>query len=392
MLPPMGQVKQAVGAGLALLVALVGTQAAGAAPLRFPEWNFQTSTNRGGDSNVLNDVSCATTGFCVAVGAYRDFALPPTKPSGTLIETYSAGKWTTKASPGQGGPSRLNGVSCPTTTRCYAVGESHSSTGPLIVTSTGGGWSTVAPPAGADPGDLQDVDCVDNTHCVAVGTRSPNGNGPLVLVLDGGAWSVATLPSVGNGLLYDVSCASATQCVAVGYREGTGGVPRTLALHRSGSIWTKVTVPNRTNNDNRLYGVSCPTATKCEAVGSYVTVAGPRRNLRATWSAGVWNVPPGYNPGSTFAIDCTAASTCASVGDSDGHMIIDQWWSGSGGMSSIWSTPGTLLGIDCVTRSVCVAVGGQNTQNPFQARTIVLRSRLGASGPPNTPSAASSPR
>ena len=57
---------------------------------------------------------------------------------------------------------------------------------------------------------------------------------------------------------------ASTQCVAVGYREGTGGIPRSLALHRTGShVVRRSRVPNRTNNDNRLYDVACPTSTKC---------------------------------------------------------------------------------------------------------------------------------
>jgi hypothetical protein len=276
----MGQVSKGWVAGIALVVGLIAASAsaAGAAPV----WEPQTSTNRGGDSNVLSDVSCPTSTFCVAVGFFRDFQMPPTKPQGTLIETYRNGKWSTTASPGQGGVSRLNGVSCPTANRCYAVGRLHTSTAPLIVTSAGGAWSAVTPPVGADPGELQDIDCADESHCVAVGSRGPNGSGALALVLDGSTWSVASLPSAGEALLYGVSCANRSNCVAVGYRASTGGTPRSLALHLAAGTWTRVTMPNRTNNDNRLYDVSCTAASRCVAVGSYTSTAGAPRTLRAT--------------------------------------------------------------------------------------------------------------
>jgi hypothetical protein len=366
----MGQVKKGLVAGIALAIGIIGatTSAAGAAPV----WARQTSTNRGGDSNVLNDVSCPTTTFCVAVGFYRDFTIPPTKPQGTLIETYSAGKWTTKASPGQGGVSRLNGVSCPTTTRCYAVGRLHTSTAPLIVTSSGGAWSSIPPPVGSDPGELLDIDCTDETHCVAVGTRGPVATGALVLVLDGGTWSVASVPFVGDeSYLYGVSCANAASCVAVGFRANTGGNPRSLALHLSGGTWTKVTVPNRTTGDNRLYDVSCTAPSRCTAVGTYFSTAGTTRTLKATWASGAWTLAPGSNPGNSFAVDCVVASICTTAGQLDRYGVAMQQ-AGTTGTATKFATPSSLAGIDCISKNVCVAVG--ETTDPFVSRTFIVRS------------------
>jgi hypothetical protein len=371
----MGQVKRAGAVAVALLMAISGSALADArAGAAFPNFEIQTSTNRGGDSNVLNDVSCASPGFCVAVGAYADFSFPQTKPEGTLIEVWANGKWSTKASPGQGGRSRLNGVSCPTTTRCYAVGESHSSTAPLMVTWTGGAWIQVVPPVGADPGDLEDIDCTDATHCVAVGTRAPNGTGPLVLELEGSTWSVATLPAVGDGRLYDVSCPTAGACVAVGYRIGTGGVGRSLALHLSGGTWSKVTAPNRTDNDNRWYGVSCATASRCTAVGSSSMSNGRRRTLEATFAAGAWTLVRESSLAEWFAIDCTAVFNCTSAGAQGGHAILESRAAPPNvGLTTGFAAPSVLVGIDCITRSICVAVGGL-TSDPFRARTFVVRS------------------
>lgn len=88
---------------------------------------------------------------CVAVGGYRNDSLPDAPlPAGTRIEPFSGGKWTTNASPGQGGLSELRSVSCPTVSRCYAVGASPTSPDPLIVTSHG----------------LSDVSCAAATQMV----------------------------------------------------------------------------------------------------------------------------------------------------------------------------------------------------------------------------------
>jgi hypothetical protein len=367
----MGQVKRWWVAGLALIVGLIGASAsvAGAAPVFAP----QPSTNRGGDSNVLNDVSCPTTTSCVAVGFYRDFQMPPTKPQGTLIETYRNGKWSTTASPGQGGVSRLNGVSCPSASRCYAVGRLHTSTAPLIVTSSGGAWSSISAPVGSDPGELLDIDCADETHCVAVGTRGPTAAGPLVLVLDGTTWSVASVPSVGDeAYLYGVSCANATSCVAVVFRAATGGTPRNLALHLVSGTWTKVPVPNRTANDNRLYDVSCTAASRCTAVVSYFSAAGTTRTLKARWSSGAWTLSPGSSPGITFAVDCIVASICTTAGQLDRYATVMQD-AGTSGTATKFGVPSTLAGIDCLTKNVCVAVGETST-DPFRSRTFIVRS------------------
>ena len=70
--------------------------------------------------------------------------------------------------------------------------------------------------------------------------------------------------------------------------------------------------------------------------GSYTTTAGPHRALEAQWSAGAWSLAPGSLGGTTFGIDCTAATTCASVGQMDnGGLVLTQRWPGGGsGMAS----------------------------------------------------------
>jgi hypothetical protein len=367
----MGQVKRGI-VGVALILGLVGALGVASGAGAAAGWTPQASTNRGDDSNVLNDVSCPTAAFCVAVGFYRDFQMPPTKPQGTLVETYRNGKWSTTASPGQGGISRLNGVSCPTTTRCYAVGRSHTSMGPMIVTSSGGGWSSVAPPVGADPGELHDIDCADETHCVAVGTRGPIGTGPLVLMLDGSTWTVVSVPSVGEALLYGVSCASTSSCVAVGYRVAASGQPRSLAFHLANGSWSQVAVPNRTTKDNRLYDVSCTAASRCTAVGSYFSTAGTTRTLKAAWASGAWTLAPGSTPGTNFAVDCVVASICTTAGQLDRYAVVMQQV-GSSGTATNFGVSSTFAGLDCVTKNVCVAVG-ETTSDPFRSRTFIVRS------------------
>jgi hypothetical protein len=100
-------------------------------------WKLVVTPNRGTSVNVLSRVSCTSAGQCQAVGWSQDTASGPRK---TLIEAWKGTKWTLRASPSPAPGSKkdnylgvtgsaLNGVSCVTTSLCFAAGFHAKSNG-----------------------------------------------------------------------------------------------------------------------------------------------------------------------------------------------------------------------------------------------------------------------
>jgi len=129
------------------------------------KWSIVASPNRGSAPNELSGVVCPTTTSCVAVGS----------AGGTLIERWNGSTWSLMTSPNPAGAtaSSLTGVSCPSATRCYAAGDFFKSSSPtrLVETWNGASWSIVSTPApaGTIRSSLSGVSCSTTTNCFAVG-------------------------------------------------------------------------------------------------------------------------------------------------------------------------------------------------------------------------------
>jgi photosystem II stability/assembly factor-like uncharacterized protein len=85
-------------------------------------------------------------------------------------------------------PGAINGVSCPSTAFCVAVGTTSSISGTgYIATSTDGGttWTSEIAPSGV--GSFSGVSCASTSDCVAVGTTVFDaGVGVVATTTDGG--------------------------------------------------------------------------------------------------------------------------------------------------------------------------------------------------------------
>jgi len=363
-------------AALAVIVPVSGAPDVSASPT----WRVEPSANRAGVANTLEAVACPTAVKCVGVGGYHNNLPTGPTPAGTLIETYNGVKWTANASPGQGGASRLQSVSCPSATRCYAIGTSHTSSDPLIVTSSGGPWSPMVSPPFSAPSSFASISCGDETHCVAVGFAGPTNAHPVILELDGGVWTEAALPVVDGTsfTLRDVSCVSATRCIVIGQRWKT--VARTLALKRAGGVWTVMPTSNRTPRSNSLSNIDCASATRCTAVGNYLSASNKTRTLIASLDGTTWTLVPSPNHGighhGLIDVSCVVASRCVAVGyDGNGRStilrLVGGEWAFEPGPQEV--SDYALWGVDCISATTCVAVGSQASANPWSNRTLVIR-------------------
>jgi hypothetical protein len=216
--------------------------------------------------SVLTDVSCTSTTSCFAVGWFGHIEGPRDTLIETLVERWDGASWAIVPSPNPGvQETELFGVSCTSTTNCFAVGDTGDEQGPfhtLVERWNGTTWAIVPSPSPTAIGEsspLYGVSCTSTTSCFAVGYF---GSGTLVERWDGRSWAI--VPSAtSRGELFDVWCTSASNCVAVGGDNGS----RTL-VERWNGTWAIVRSANATGATlSELDGVSCTSTTSCFAVG-----------------------------------------------------------------------------------------------------------------------------
>jgi hypothetical protein len=245
-------------------------------------WSSMTSPKPSGSSTpALTAVSCPSTTSCFAVGSY---GVPTIGFVKTLVEHWNGSHWSIVPSPNPTGSSGtfLSGVSCPSTTSCFAVGSDTvprtAAIGALVEHWDGNTWSimTSANLTGSTQSYLFGVSCPSPNSCFAVGSYSVSRTEKSLLERwNGSAWGVMNSPNrAGYVALHGVSCPNTMNCYAVGYYENNNGpFPKGLVEHWvHGSPWSIMTSSNP-STDTELDGVSCPTTTRCFAVGHYSTAS-----------------------------------------------------------------------------------------------------------------------
>jgi len=110
-------------------------------------------------------VSCTAWNACTAVGDTSNNAAAP------LIERWNGTAWSIVAGASTGDYTSLSSVSCSSSTSCVAVGVDAASNGALIEQWDGSTW-TIVPTAhrpGATFDYLWGVSCLSSTECFATG-------------------------------------------------------------------------------------------------------------------------------------------------------------------------------------------------------------------------------
>jgi hypothetical protein len=336
-------------------------------------WAAQSTPNPSGAvSNNLAGVSCATSSACTGVGT-RGARSP-------LAEIWNGTSWAIQSVPGPTGAlvSSLGGVSCVSPTACTAVGSARltSSVVTLAEAWNGTAWSihSTPNPSGALFSQLSGVSCASSTACIAVGVSQSTGQpSPLAEAWNGSAWTLQSvpLPSGSTGAYFSgVSCTSASACTAVGVAF-TSTAKVTLAEVWNGSSWTVQTTPNPTGaTASYLFGVSCTSTTFCTAVGINSSTTGSTP-IAEGWNGSTWSLetvpaPAGATGTSLDGVSCTSASACEAVGSSSASkgfpsMLAEGW---NGTSWTIQVTPGpanalftALSGVSCTASTTCTAVG-----------------------------------
>ncbi|MGP8005556.1 MAG: hypothetical protein ACLP2J_00775, partial [Acidimicrobiales bacterium] len=224
-------------------------------------WSIVPSANVSG-YDALAGVSCVSASFCMAVGPGPESSGKP-----LLIEQWNGTVWSVLPSPPTPSLAYLTAVSCTTTSFCVAVGGSPGAS--FIEQWNGSSW-TLAPSPTAD--QLAGVSCVSTTFCMAVGdTVGATGARTAALQWNGSQWSAVSSPDASPSdyeTLGSVVCKSPSWCVAVGYADQGGMHAQTLIEAWNGSAWSIQPSPDQPGaSHSYLFGVSCPSAKFCVAVG-----------------------------------------------------------------------------------------------------------------------------
>jgi Bacterial Ig domain len=250
-------------------------------------------------------------------------------------------------------PGDMNGISCPTTTNCVAVGTTGVRAGFVEATADGGAsWVADNAPPGVS---LLGVSCPSAVDCTAVGTTAPVGGVAVAIgTTNGGAtWTPETIPSH-VVTLSGISCPSTTTCTAVG---ATGSSSAVVATANGGTTWTAEAIPT---NAGTLNSISCPSTTTCVAVGEgpMGTGAVETTDGGSTWSLALF----GGN-----SVSCPVTSECVVVGESGTIFTGITTYaepivlSGSCTLLAVCTggtEPTAVQSVSCPSTSVCISVGG----------------------------------
>jgi hypothetical protein len=338
-------------------------------------WSLQHTPNRlGFNETFLEGVSCTSSAFCMAVG----YSLLPDNDGFVVTDTYSVAftelwngtTWTYESVPDPNGStrSRLNAISCVSSTSCTAVGLTGTSETPqsLIEIWDGTRWSIQTNSGSVD---LNAVSCL-GTHCMAVG-------GDVADRWNGATWKVETVPVPSGGAgeytdLFGVSCPSKSLCIAVGSDEFAS-----VAEDWNGSAWTLQQTPTLSTASGANWafsGVSCVSADVCTAVGTqFLPVQNSPYNyatLAEMWNGVSWTVestPTETNATYLNGVSCTAQASCTAVGSYEtgyGNPVFAEVWDGTMWTIQDLPSPSASVGaldylndVACTAKTVCTAVG-----------------------------------
>ncbi len=261
-------------------------------------------------TGVLSAVSCASATSCMAVGT----AISAAGPTVTVAELWNGSRWRTLDTPNRASDDLLDSVSCPSPKECIAVGwygMGHT----LAEIWNGTRWQLMKTgPAGSQFGS---VSCSGPANCLAVGVAEPAGVAKLLTeVWNGSEWRVATPPGYSNGIGF-VACTSDRFCLGVGSNTTSSGHPAPAAAMWKGTRWlTLHPVTPSGRGGLGLDGLSCTSATHCIVVGN---AGGPV--VAEEWNGTTWHTigaksAIGDEPASNlFGVSCPTARWCMAVGD-----------------------------------------------------------------------------
>ena len=274
---------------------------------------------------AVSGLAASPAGAAITQSAWTDVG-PPSAPSG-----FPA--------------SHLSSVSCPSKSICFAAGDyvdANKQYGIMVAKQQDGSWFQavdIPQPKDSSPTqapDLSGISCSSTSDCWAVGsyTDSAFAQQSMATHFNGTTWSRAkkiTAPadSSGTSQLAAVACPSSATCVAVGnYLEQFHGrvAMSTSLVDGTWSQEKAAKLPKDATDvaPSKFTAVSCVSTTMCWAVGSYLNSRPANAPIAAQWSAGAFKraiataYPSDANltsvPAILTSISCSGSAGCLAGG------------------------------------------------------------------------------
>jgi RHS repeat-associated protein len=347
-------------------------------------WSLATSTNvSGAKETVLQDVSCSTTSFCLAVG----YSVNSESKKQVMAERYNGIGWG-PATDATGGflptypTSEFNSVACVSyevTNECRAAGRYAEGSGASEVEGNFVGmrkeqfnefyWlaEQAEEPVGVTHASLSGVSCASQSSCVAVGRakyKSDPWEDTADVWAEGSEWTLED-PSTSMRRMTGVACPSASLCVSVGYKK-LGSTIGQRAWKREGEAWSSISIPEV--SESELADVACTDSTHCTAVGQQGS-----RTLAVRWNGTAWSTQTTADPevihsSGLEGVDCPTTTNCMAVGYKQTNepglslaAFSEEWdgttWTIRKVPRRAGSTESWIGSVSCPSTSFCVAVG-----------------------------------
>ncbi len=302
-----------------------------------------------GDAGAVMAVSCASAGNCVAGGTYSD----ATGRGQAFVADEANGVWGSAIEvPGTaalnvGYAAIVESVSCASAGNCVAAGYYIDGTGnqqAFVADKVNGVWETAVQVPGTAALEtfgarVSSVSCASAGNCVAGGNYTVVGHYLQAFVADdvNGVWQTAievpgtaAINTGGDAPIYSVSCGSAGNCVAGGAYTDSAGKFHAFVASEVNRVWqSALEVPGTAalateNIGAQVLSVSCASAGNCAASGPYFATATPgyAQEFVSDEVNGVWQNAiemPGLaavdsNGAENMFLSCPSAGSCTAAG------------------------------------------------------------------------------
>jgi hypothetical protein len=303
-----------------------------------------------GESAQINSISCPAAGNCSAGGFYTDAASHHVQ---AFVVTQANGTWgTAKEVPGTAAlnasspGAEVTSVSCGAAGKCAAGGFYTDASGhqqAFVVKETNGIWDSAEEVPGTASLNAGGYAQVNSVSCPAVGNCSAGGqyasasvdgvtvSQAFVVNETNSAWGTAeevpgsaALNSGGYAAVYSVSCASAGKCSAGGsYTKGTPATEAFVVNETNGTWGTAREVRGIAALNKlglaQISSVSCVSPGNCSAGGFYQDASFRSQAFVVNESRGTWGIAEQVPGTAALNVGTPGAAinsvSCGAVGD-----------------------------------------------------------------------------
>jgi len=223
------------------------------------QWTVVPSPNPNPLRNILRGVGAISSNDVWAVGVSGQ------QPSFTLTEHWNGVNWTIINSPNHSVQyNELYAVKGLSSNNVYAVGYYSVIGTPqmLILHWDGTSWTEQTTPTITGGSSLESIVIFGPDDIYAGGHQAVGAPGPttgtLVTHWNGSSWNIESTPNQSDNrhnTITDMKGLSSNDIWAVGYSRRIGENYQAMVLHKTGSGWSIVPVPQSTSDENFLYSI-----------------------------------------------------------------------------------------------------------------------------------------